>query len=87
MAKEKKVFAATWSFYKSVEISSAVERMLLPGGYLKKIGGTYNPDTLIIHDIACVLIFSSRPPFIGLNVKLILILPARVHCLCLCPRD
>ena len=36
VAKEKKVFAATWSFNKSVEISSAVERMLLPGGYLKK---------------------------------------------------
>ena len=31
--KREKVFDARWSF-KSVEISSAVERMLLPGGYL-----------------------------------------------------
>ena len=42
-----------------MEIASAVERMLLPGGYLrvKKIGETYNPDTLIIHDTAVCLYF------------------------------
>ena len=42
-----------------MEISSAVERMVLPGGSKlgKKISETYNPDTLIIHDTAVCLYF------------------------------
>ena len=46
-----------------MEISSAVERMILCGGSKLGKNETYDADTLIIHDTACPYIFI-RLPFI-----------------------
>ena len=52
----EKIFAGinsgTWSFNKRLEISSAVERMVLPGGSKLGKNETYDADTLIIYDTA-----------------------------------
>ena len=42
-----------------MEISSAVERMVLRGGSELGKNETYDADTLIIHDTACAYIFIS----------------------------
>ena len=42
-----------------MEISSAVERMVLHGGSKLGKNETYDADTIIIHDIACAYIFIS----------------------------
>ena len=55
--KQKKLLAATWSFNKCMEIfeiSSAVERMVLPGGSKVGKNETYDSDTL-----QCAYIFIS----------------------------
>ena len=63
LLRQKKLFAGinskTWSFNKRVEISSAVERMVLRGGSKLGKNETYDADTLIIHDTACAHIFIS----------------------------
>ena len=63
LLRQKKIFAGinskTWSFNKRMEISSAVERMLLRGGSKLGKNETYDADTLIIHDTACAYIFIS----------------------------
>ena len=46
--KTEKIFAATWSLNKRVEIfeiSSVVERMVLPGGSKPGKNESYDPDT------------------------------------------
>ena len=56
LLRQKKIFAGinskTWSFNKRMEISSAVERMLLHGGSKLGKNETYDADTLIIHGTA-----------------------------------
>jgi len=42
-----------------MEISSAVERMVLRGGYKKGKNETHDADTLIIYDTACAYILIS----------------------------
>ena len=63
LLRQKKIFAGinskTWSFDKRMEISSAVERMLLRGGSKLGKNETYDADTLIFHDTACAYIFIS----------------------------
>ena len=63
LLRQKKIFAGinskTWSFNKHMEISSAVERMVLRGGSKLGKNETYDADTLIIHDTACAHIFIS----------------------------
>ena len=63
LLRQKKIFAGinskTWSFNKHMEISSAVERMVLHGGSKLGKNETYDADTLIIHDTACAHIFIS----------------------------
>ena len=63
LLRQKKIFAGinskTWSFNKRMEISSAVERMVLRGGSKLGKNETYDADTLIIHDTACAHIFIS----------------------------
>ena len=57
LLRQKKISAGinskTWSFNKCMELSCAVERMLLCGGSKLGKNGTYDADTLIIHDTAC----------------------------------
>ena len=57
LLRHKKISAGinskTWSFNKRMEIFPAVERMLLRGGSKLGKNGTYDADTLIIHDTAC----------------------------------
>ena len=55
-----------------MEISYAVERIVLPVGSKLGKNETNDADTLIIHDTRRnnVLIFSSRPPFMHLNISL-----------------
>ena len=57
LLRQKKISAGinskTWSFNKCMELSCAVERMLLRGGSKLGKNGTYDADTLIIHDTAC----------------------------------
>ena len=55
--KTEKTFAGTWSFKKHVEISSSVERMVLPGGSKLEKNETTEADTFIIHDTAVCLHF------------------------------
>ena len=48
-SKTEKIFAATWSLNRHVEIfeiSCAVERMVLPGGSKPGKNESYDPDTL-----------------------------------------
>ena len=67
-----KIYSPEWSFNKRVEISSAVERIVLLGGFKLGKNETNDAETLIIHDTRRnnVLIFSSRPPFMQLNISL-----------------
>ena len=51
-----------------MEISSAVERMVLRGGSKLGKNETYDADTLIIHDTACAYI-SISPPFTHFNIR------------------
>ena len=53
--KTEKIFAGTWSFNKSVEISSSVERMFLHGG--SKLEKNETNDAFTIHDTAVCLHF------------------------------
>ena len=67
LLRQKKLFAEinskTWSFNKHMEISSAVERMLLVVDLsLEKM--THDADTLIIHDTPCAYIFISTAFYI-----------------------
>ena len=68
LLRQKKIFAGinskTWSFNKRMEISSAVERMVLRGGSKLGKNETYDADTLIIHDTACAYIFISTAFYI-----------------------
>ena len=68
-----------------MEISSAVEIMVLRDESKLGKNETYNVDTLIIHDTACAYIFISTA-FYTLKYKLMLILP-EVHCLRLSLHD
>ena len=57
--KTRKIFAGTLSFNKRVEISSSVERKVLPNGSKLGKNETNDADTLIIHDTAAAYIFVS----------------------------
>ena len=57
--KTEKIFAGTLSFKKCVEISSSVERKVLPNGSKLGKNETNDADTLIIHDTAAAYIFVS----------------------------
>ena len=47
---------------RGMEISCAVERMVLPGGSNLGKNETYDPDPLIIHDTAVCLHFRQPQP-------------------------
>ena len=49
VVKQKKIFAATWSFNKRVEVSCSVERMVLHGGSKLEENETNDADTFIIY--------------------------------------
>ena len=53
----EKIFTATWSFNKGVEISSSVERMVLHGGSKLEENEANDADTFIIHYTAVRLHF------------------------------
>ena len=74
--KTEKIYAGTCSFNKGMEISSAVERMVLPSGSKHGKNETNNVDTfiIIIHDTAMCLHFSHLDPFMCLNMSLCLYL-------------
>ena len=55
--KQKKIFAGTWSFNKRLEISSSVEKMVLPGGSKLEENETDDEDTFIVHYTAVCLHF------------------------------
>ena len=57
VVKQKKIFAGTWSFNKRLEISSSVEKMVLPGGSKLEENETDDEDTLIVHYTAVCLHF------------------------------
>ena len=55
--KTEKIFAGTGSFNKRVEISSSVEKMVLPGGSKLEENETDDEDTFIVHYTAVCLHF------------------------------
>ena len=57
VVKQKKIFAGTWSFNKRLEISSSVEKMVLPGGSKLEENETDDEDTFIVHYTAVCLHF------------------------------
>ena len=55
--KREKNIRRTWSFNKRLEISSSVEKMVLPGGSKLEENETDDEDTFIVHYTAVCLHF------------------------------
>ena len=76
--KTEKIFAGTWSFNKDMEISSSVKRMVLQDESKLEKNESNDADTFYNSWYCSVPTFSSRLPFMPLNISKFMLTLAEV---------